>query len=213
MSRLSNRQATAAFEGRTFWFRAANHHPWPWFNELGLDVGRLDVWGLVLTGAFQLACLAGCDPIVIVGADLSYTDGRPYARGTTYELEWLRATAMGAAIEDVWGWSVNSRQTVRAPDLRGIDTVTTPWLLSFRDWMTAHATRSGRRVIDATGAGMLFGGGIEHGRLSDVLTRQAAVPSIPALARRLPHVRPSVVAGRLRALRETLTRADRPVRR
>jgi hypothetical protein len=109
------------------------------------------------------------------------------------------------AIEDVWGWSVNSRQIVRAPDLSGIDTATTPWLLSFRDWMTAHATRSGRRVINATGAGMLFGGGIEHGRLSDVLTRQVAVPSIPALARRLPHVRPSVVAGRLRVLRETLT--------
>ena len=79
-----DRQAAAAFEGRTFWFRAANHHPWPWFNEFGLDIGRLDVWGSVLTGAFELACLAGCDPIVIVGADLSYTGGRPYARGTTY---------------------------------------------------------------------------------------------------------------------------------
>jgi hypothetical protein len=52
-------QAAAAFDDRTFWFRLAHHHPWPWLNEIGLDIGRLDVWGSVLTGAFQVACLLG----------------------------------------------------------------------------------------------------------------------------------------------------------
>jgi hypothetical protein len=30
----------------------------------------------------------------------------------------------------------------------------------FRDWMVAHARRGGRRVINATGAGILSGDGI-----------------------------------------------------
>jgi len=80
--------AVDAVDGRVFWFRAATHHPWPWYLEFGIDVGKLDVWGSVLTAAFQVAVLAGCDPIVLVGADLAFTDDRPYCRGTTYELDW-----------------------------------------------------------------------------------------------------------------------------
>ena len=76
-----DRSATAPFDGRTFWFHVSNHHPWPWLNQIGIDVGRLDVWGSVITAAFQTACLAGCDPIVLVGADLAYTDGRPVLPG------------------------------------------------------------------------------------------------------------------------------------
>ena len=86
-------RATAAFHGRTLWFRVAPHQPWPWLKTHGIDVGRLDVWGSVLTGAYQVAMLAGCDPIVMVGADLSYPGGRPYVRGTTYEFNWAWAAA------------------------------------------------------------------------------------------------------------------------
>ncbi|MEO7272791.1 MAG: 6-hydroxymethylpterin diphosphokinase MptE-like protein [Vicinamibacterales bacterium] len=199
-----DRQATAAFESRTFWFRASNHHPWPWLNDLGLEIGGLSVWGSVLTAAFELACLAGCDPIVIVGADLSYTGGHTYARGTTYEREWLRAAATLVPVETVWSWSVEGKDSVRTPDLRGIDTATSPFLLSFRDWMVAHAQRSGRRVINASGAGMLFGDGIEQAALTDVLTRSVDMPTVASLARRLPGVKPTVLAARLRAVRDAI---------
>ncbi len=199
-----DRQATAAFDSRTFWFRASNHHPWPWLNDLGLEIGGLSVWGSVLTAAFELACLAGCDPIVIVGADLSYTDGHTYARGTTYEREWLRAAATLVPVETVWSWSAEGKDSVRTPDLRGVDTATTPFLLSFRDWMVAHAQRSGRRVINASGAGMLFGGGIQQQSLREVLTTKVAIPSVASLATRLPGVKPTVLAARLRAVRAAL---------
>src|SRR5262249_39241897 len=44
--------ATELFGDRTFWFRVADHHPWPWLNGLGIDIGVLPVWGSVLTAAF-----------------------------------------------------------------------------------------------------------------------------------------------------------------
>lgn len=45
----------------------------------------LPVCGSVSTVAFSLAQRLGCNPIVLVGHDLAYTDGEVYARGTPYE--------------------------------------------------------------------------------------------------------------------------------
>lgn len=193
-----DRTATAAFDGRTFWFHVSNHEPWPWFNEAGLDVGRLDVWGSVLTAAFQVALLAGCDPIVIVGADLAFTDGRPYARGTTCELDWSRQAAGGATLEDVWRREIGARTCVTVPDLHGRDTTTTPALLQFRDWLAARIAQSGRRVVNASGAGILAGQGIELGTVDDVLSTRVEVPSIAACAKRHSGVRPTRLAAAVR---------------
>lgn len=207
-----DRQATAAFEGRTFWFHVSNHHPWPWLNDLGIDAGGLKAWGSVLTSAFEFALLAGCDPIVFVGADLAFTGGRPYARGTTYEFDWALNAAIGPDLEDVWRQQMSRGETHTLHDLRGIETMTTPALLSFRDWMLAHAKRSGRRVFNATGAGMLFGDGVEQGSLSDVLSRQStARPSLVNLEPR-PATRLSraAVAPRLREIRDRLASGAPP---
>jgi hypothetical protein len=201
-----DRQATAVFEGRTFWFHVSNHHPWPWLNELGIEAGGLKAWGSVLTSAFEFAVLAGCDPIVFVGADLSFTGGRPYARGTTYEFDWALSAAVGFDLEEVWRKQMSRGETHTLLDLRDIETMTTPVLLSFRDWMIAHAKRSGRRVVNATGAGMLFGDGVEQASLSDVLSRESAAR--PSLANLAPppakRVSRAVVSARLREIRDRL---------
>jgi hypothetical protein len=201
-----DRSATAIFDERSLWFRASNHHPWPWLNELGIDVGQLDVWGSVLTAAFQVACLAGCDPIVVVGADLAFTDGRPYARGTTFELDWAWAAAHGTSLECSWQAQVERAQPRDVPDLRGGETKTSESLLSFRDWMVARAGRSGRRVINATGAGILFGDGIEQGTLADAPHEPCEIPPVEAFVRRSSKLGPSAVAERLRQVRGTLDR-------
>lgn len=45
----------------------------------------LPVSGSVSTMAFSLARFLGCSPLVLVGQDLAYTEGRTYATGTGYE--------------------------------------------------------------------------------------------------------------------------------
>jgi hypothetical protein len=170
-----DRSATRVFDGRTFWFRVSNHHPWPWLNGLGIDAGQLAAWGSVLTSAFDLACVAGCDPIVFIGADLSYTDGRPYARGTTYEFDWASATSTGRPLEEVWRKQNSHQEVVETSDLHGQPTTASPALIAFRDWIVARAQRSGRRVVNATGNGILCGQGIELGWLPDARKPAEAV--------------------------------------
>ena len=41
--------------------------------------------GTVAQGAVGLAVMLGCDPILLIGQDLAFTDGRAYASGSAYE--------------------------------------------------------------------------------------------------------------------------------
>jgi hypothetical protein len=200
-----DRSATSIFDGRTLWFRLARHHPWPWLQETGIDIGLMEMWGSVLTAAFQAACLAGCDPIVIVGADLAYTDGRPYCRGTTYEFDWARGTARGRTLDEVWSAQTSRAQQLRVPDVRGRETITTGALQSFRDWMVAAIKRSGRRVINAGGQGTLFGDGIEQLPLLAALPERHAIPSVDAVVHAKPPDELGDLARRLRHVHDTLT--------
>ena len=175
--------AAHAFDERTFWFRLANHHPWPWLRSQGLDIGNVEMWGSVLTAAFQIAWLAGCDPIVMVGSDLAFTGGRPYCRGTTYEFDWAYDVATGATLDEVWAsrCAIGESQTV--DDLHGATTLSKSHLVSFRDWLLTRALRSGRRVVNASGAGILHGHGIEQAALVDVLGPIRALPSMASIPR------------------------------
>lgn len=197
-----DRRATTVFEGRSYWLRVADHHPWPWLRELGLSIEQVDVWGSVLTAAFQVAHLAGCDPIVMIGADLSFTGGRSYARGTTYELDWGAAAGAGATLEDVWRGQMGA-DVVQVEDVSGLPTLVTPAMLSFRDWLVARAQHCGRRVVNATGAGMLFGDGIEQATLTQVLSGLPQVDARLTGSRRITGS-PSALAASIRKVRRRL---------
>ncbi len=206
--------AASVFADRTFWFRLADHQPWPWLNSIGIDVGAIDVWGSVLTGAFQIACLAGCNPIVIVGADLAYTGGQPYARGTTSEFDWAWYAGYGRILPGAWELQRSGVTMREAADLRGAATETTEILQSFRDWMVARARRCGRRVINATGAGILFGEGIEQMTLEQALKGRGQVPPVGAFARPTLDRQRGEMATQLRHIRQALengSHATRPL--
>jgi hypothetical protein len=189
---------TSAFGDRTFWFRVSKHQPWPWLNTLGIDIGQIDVWGSVLTGALQLAFLAGCDPIVIVGADLSYTGGRPYARATTYEFDWAWNVACGTPLEEAWRAQMARSEPMMVADVHGGETRSTKSMVSFRDWIVDRARKGGRRVINATGAGILHGDGIEQLPLAAALVGPAEIPAVKTCVQRHAGVRPSALVKRLR---------------
>lgn len=160
--------AFASFRGRTFCFRVAQHEPWPWLRAAGLDAGLLRAWGSVLTTTFDVALRLGCDPIVFVGADLAYTDDRPYARGTILEEDWARETARGKDLREIWSqWT--SAASSREASVDGTDAVTSARLVAFRGWLVDAASRAQRRVINATGAGILRGSSIEEATLREAI--------------------------------------------
>lgn len=199
--------AANRFASRTCWFRVADHHPWPWLMSHGLDVGRLDVWGSVLTAAYQVAVLAGCNPIVFAGADLAFTGGQPYARGTTYEHDWAGATGRGHTLDEVWRQWHDVRQARWVHDLSGTPTATTDALEAFRDWIVAQSVRDGRRVVNASGSGLLYGRSIEQATLDDIVrAAPSAVLAFPPFPTRADTNRLDLVqlaAGRLLASLET----------
>ena len=163
-------EALRHFAGRTFFFRVADHHPWPWLRGLGVDRGRLRAWGSVLTTAFDLALTMECDPIVFAGADLAFTGGRPYARGTTNEEEWRREQAWGETLEEIWTGRVDAWPKTFETGVDGTPARTAPHLRSFRDWIVAEAARAaGRTIINATRGGILVGEGVQQATLARTL--------------------------------------------
>jgi hypothetical protein len=156
------------FTGRTFCFKVSDHQPWPWLRELGLDRGQLRAWGSVVTTAFDLACRAGCDPVVFAGTNLAYTNGLLYCRNSTYETDWLHLptdTERAEALKN----HVQERATVPVVDILDCQTSTTPAFMQFRDWLVSRAGEErGRRILNATGAGILRGENIEQVDLAQV---------------------------------------------
>jgi hypothetical protein len=152
--------------------------------------------------AYYLARHMGCDPVILVGQDLGFTDGQYYAAG--------------AAIHDVWAGELGPFRTlemfeweriVRAKSLlhrrqdvlgRAIyaDEQMASYLQQFEVEFAEDAAR-GRSVIDATEGGVAKRGAVPM-KLAEALTRFGAgdavelrIPSGPRHdpAERLPKVR------------------------
>jgi hypothetical protein len=175
------------FAGRTFLFRVAEHQPWPWLFASGLDVPKLHAWGSVLVTAFDLGVKLGGDPLVLIGADLAYTNGQPYCRGTVYEEDWAARVAAGETLTGIWSHAIGLRPGVMEHH-EGELIATATHLVQFRDGMmqAIHAARA--RVVNATGAGILRGGRVER------LSLAAALESRPRVTRQpLPEHPPSAV--------------------
>lgn len=167
-------EAFRHFAGRTFIFNVADHHPWPWLRAEGIERARLRSWGSVLTTAYDFALQLGSDPIVFAGADLAFSDGRPYARGTTYDEEWQRSEAWGERLPDVWAAQLAQWPETFEPGVDGRAVRTAPHLRSFRDWLVEAAAASGTTTVNATPRGILLGPGITQRPLADVLASAPA---------------------------------------
>ncbi|MCH7472207.1 motility associated factor glycosyltransferase family protein, partial [bacterium] len=58
-----------------------------WVDRVLGDRGRVLVWGSVAVMAYDVAVKVGADPIVFIGQDLSFPEGRTYTKGTFFETE------------------------------------------------------------------------------------------------------------------------------
>ena len=172
--------AFPTFAGRTFAFRVGDNHPWPWLASLGIARGTLDAWGSVLVSALDLAIRVGARPIAIVGADLAYTGGQPYCRGTAFEEDWAREVRFGERLADVWARVANRPGAQALPDVQGRPVPTLPHLVAFRDRLLDQIAASGVRVVNATGGGILHGRGLEIATLADVLAGASPVGDLRA---------------------------------
>jgi hypothetical protein len=195
-----------AFVGRTFLFRVAAHQPWPWLASAGVEMTMLRAWGSVVVTAFDFGIAIGGDPVVLIGADLAYTGGQPYCRGTVYEEDWALRVAHGESLEDIWRGDV-ARHPAVIETHAGEPVATASHLTQFRDALVHAARSASASVVNATGAGILRGEGIEQATLQRVLEKKPSLTRRPLPRRELD---PSVAATLRRAVRDLQSAASMP---
>ncbi len=131
--------------------------------ELSRDMGVIPAGATVAHLAYFVARHLGCDPVVLVGQDLGFTDGQYYGAG--------------AAIHDTWGPELNEFRTLemfeherimrmRSLLRKGVDVLGRPifsdeqmnsYLVQFQAMFLGDAER-GLRVLDATEGGVMKAG-------------------------------------------------------
>lgn len=167
----------AAFAGRIFFGRVGGFHPWPWLNAHGVDRHQLTVWSSVLTAAFDVALLVGGDPLLFIGADLSFGGEQVYCRHTVYEEDWAQSTRSGEAIDDLWRRIIDNQRPVDV----GSDGDTgalrsSSAMVSARDWMVARVRGvTDRTVLNCGGAGLLVTPEIRQATLREALGGRPAL--------------------------------------
>lgn len=165
-----SRQLTAADPGRTLLAAASTAHPHHFANQPGCKaLFHLLPWlpkalgqglplangGHVTSAAFTLALIWGCDPVILVGQDLAYSQGRGYAQGR-----------VGG--DDQTG--VNRREVMA---IGGGTVETTVVMAGYIDWYREAAAyldqkKNGPRLVNATAQGAWLPG-FEHLDLATIL--------------------------------------------
>lgn len=207
--------AFTGFAGRTFVFKVSDHQPWPSLRAAGLDRGMLRAWGSVVTTAFDLALRLGCAPILFAGLDLSYPVRRPYCANTIYDATWRQAMATyGCTWEQLVDDYFGRLGDLRVADLHDRPVLTSPHLVSFRDWLRQQTSAdTSRRFVNTTGAGILHGPRIEHATLHDVLDQHAPIGAQVRHALRAARAKARPREDVVGELREVLARPASPAAR
>ncbi|MEA1997110.1 MAG: 6-hydroxymethylpterin diphosphokinase MptE-like protein, partial [Gemmatimonadota bacterium] len=136
------------------------------------DFGRVKAWGSISTGAFDLARRLGCDPIVFVGQDLSFTGGRYYAHGTYGEIRWLRDLEYPKTLDDIHKWRMSKENDLDVKDIFGSTLRTSKALEAYRHYLEREIENTDALVINATEGGVGFRG-VENVPLEEVLWNHA----------------------------------------
>lgn len=167
-------------------------HPGPRLNVLrqsdlstwlGVPDAGMEFEGSSGNLAFNLAVLAGCDPIILVGQDLSFgDDGRTHAQGA--------ATGSRQSYYD-------EEAAIEVPGNRSPRVRTTPTWLRFLRVFEADVARAPGRVLNATAGGARIEGA-EVVELSEALARIEPRPPVAALLRNAAEPRSSAQQAELR---------------
>jgi hypothetical protein len=177
--------------------RAAFFHPNSWLPKF-LNWGSvLPSGGHATSAAFSLACLWGCSPIILVGQDLAYSNGRTHAAARPGGEDEKKDRLIGVAALD--GGQIN----------------TSSIMLSYLEWYQEAAAHLRKnyphiKVINATAAGAAISG-FSREPLSACLSKLPLGPdpgsSLLALWQSLPLLSPGHIRHPVSLVKGLLSRS------
>lgn len=141
-----------------------------WVEELVGEKGELKAGGSVSTIAFQLARLMGCDPIVLIGQDLSFPGGKYYAQGTYRDDLWSESKSRFHTPEMSHRSLIKSNKGVMVQSITGEDVLTHSNIAGYLSWFKYEIGKTKATVINATEGGAAIHGAVDM-TLKEVLGR------------------------------------------
>lgn len=189
----------------------------PVLKDLREPVGQLICWGSVATTVFDLARNMGADPIVFIGLDLSFQDGKLHARGSYSDDLLFEKLHQFTSIEHEAADYINTRGTYKVMMPGGGVLYTDQNMKLYKDWFEDQFRQTAVKVINATEGGVVdrF---VEIKSLAAVLEEYSAhgvaVAEILAEALNRPVVAdvPALIA-RLSGFRKTIRQNESSVRK
>lgn len=142
-----------------------------WLSLFVGEKGYLKTGGSVITTCFDLARLAGCDPIIFSGLDLAFTDGVTHSSGSSYTEGMLGGIGKFRTLEMMHRERIRSSQTLLIDGTNGKKVLTSNKHLTYLRWLESEiASTPGRLFINTTPAGARING-TSRMALSEVIGR------------------------------------------
>lgn len=176
--------------------------------------------GSVTTVALDIGAMFGCDPVIFIGQDLSYSDGKTHADESFYHMTEVRIDEERKVVEE-GGGDHHARDVKELFWLKGLDGKPVP---SRYDWVIFHQwferkmdlmkkEGKGPLVINATEGGAYIEGMV-HTTLREALGRHVAVPvDVAGIMDEAVSHRPPVDTAGLKASFEKALESIKEIRR
>lgn len=128
---------------------------YPIFKELREPVGTLGCWGSIATTVFDLVRKMGSDPIVFIGLDLSFQDGRLHARGSYSDDILFEKVHQYTSIEHEAADYINTRGAFKFGRVDGSVIYTDQNMKLYKDWFEDQFRQTSAKIINATEGGIV----------------------------------------------------------
>lgn len=119
------------------------------------SIGVVICWGSIATTVFDLARKMGADPLVFIGLDLSFQDGRLHARGSYSDDRLYESVNPYSSIENESALYVYENGTFRFSRVDGSVLLTDHNMKIYRDWFEDQFRQTQQTVINATEGGIV----------------------------------------------------------
>jgi antitoxin component YwqK of YwqJK toxin-antitoxin module len=157
-NRLSH-EAFQMIQGPKIYVPGSPQHLATWFEkQLGIDAPNLEEGHNVINFCIEIATFMGCNPIILVGMDLAFTEVKTYASGIQTHPLWL-------GISNPYN---RPQEEIARKDING-KPITTKWdWISEANWIGNYArTHPKLKILNATEGGLGFSF-VDNIKLSDV---------------------------------------------
>lgn len=124
-------------------------------KDLRETVGTLVCWGSIATTVFDMVRKMGCDPIVFIGLDLSFQDGRLHARGSYSDDLLFERIHPFTSIEHESADYINTRGRYKLARSDGKVLYTDENMKLYRDWFEDQFRQTSAKIINATEGGVV----------------------------------------------------------